>query len=555
MSDYTKKDEIEKKFNAMKNEASIWLDSWKELSLWLSPTRGKFDGDTTNDGSLLNYTIHLINNATSLAIRSFVAGMMAGITSPFRSWFKLEMEEKELNDQKPIKLWLELVENKIRDTFAKSNAYNMFAALYEEIGVFATAAALIEKDNETVIRLRSFTAGEYFLVNDSKGRINTFAREFSMTVAQMVEEFGYNNVSLTVKNNYDLNNLTQTVNVRHLICPNLKRKLGKLDNKNMKYSSYYWEADNNDFDNKFLKESGYNNFPIIAPRWGLTTTSDIYGKDSPGWLCLGDTRQLQEMTKDISIATEKTIYPPHLVEAGVEAIDLDAHGVTRYNPENPNSFGAKPLSQEKIDFNAISFVVQDITNRINKAFYGDLFLLGNSFDDTTKTATEINFRAEEKLLALSRILEQFNNEAISPLIDLTFQYLLEFGLIPTQPPEIEGKDYKIEYISTVAQAQKMVGTQAIEQYASMIGNLSAVFPEVVDKFNSDEAADIYGTKLGVSQKIIRSKKEVEYIRNQRAKQQQAIKQEEQVANMVQGAKVLSETEVRDDNALGQLVGA
>jgi hypothetical protein len=89
----------------------------------------------------------------------------------------------------------------------------------------------------------------------------------------------------------------------------------------------------------------------------------------------------------------------------------------------------------------------------------------------------------------------------------------------------------------------------------MIGNLSAVFPDVVDKFNSDEAADIYGTKLGVSQRIIRSEKEVEYIRNQRAKQQQAIKQEEQAMNMVQGAKVLSETEVRDDNALGQLVGA
>jgi hypothetical protein len=44
---------------------------------------------------------------------------------------------------------------------------------------------------------------------------------------------------------------------------------------------------------------------------------------------------------------------------------------------------------------------------------------------------------------------------------------------------------KIEYISLVAQAQKMVNISSIERMTAFVGNLAGVFPEVADKFDAD----------------------------------------------------------------------
>jgi len=552
MKNIDKKQEIEKKFNAMKNEANVWEASWKELATWIRPTRGQFEGDIVNDGSLLDYKNELLNNTPQIAVRTFASGMLSGMTSPARKWFKLEVEDKEINEIEEVKLWLEKVEEILRDIFSKTNVYGALYILYEEIGIFGTAIIILEKDIENVINVRNLTAGQYYLANDEKGKVNTFAREFSMTVAQIVDKFGYENVSVDIKVSYDNNELQIKKTIRQLICPNRNRNINKIDNLNMPFASYYFEKGSDT--EKFLRISGYKIFPILAPRWGLTTTADIYGKDSPGWESLGDVKMLQDIEKDEIWGVEQSINPPKLMDDSIEEFDFSPGGVTRFNSLNPNTAGVRNLDISGVDISKIEKKIQNTQNRIGTTWYANLFLMLSSMDDTRKTATEIIQREEEKLLVLAPALERINNEGITPLIDYTFQALLDFDLLEEPPEELQGKNLKIEYISTIAQAQKMIGTKTIEQLIAFAGNIVAVAPDVLDNLDLDEVIKLYGNKLGTSPKIMRSKEAVAAIRDARAKQQQQIQQQEQAMNMVQGAKVLSETEIQDNTALGQLVG-
>jgi hypothetical protein len=113
-----------------------------------------------------------------------------------------------------------------------------------------------------------------------------------------------------------------------------------------------------------------------------------------------------------------------------------------------------------------------VRQRINQAFYADLFLMiSNDQRRMPVTAREIAERHEEKLLMLGPVLERLHDEMLSPLIDITFAKHREAGILPPPPPELQGQDLKIEFVSTLAQAQKAVGLGSLR---SLIGTVALV---------------------------------------------------------------------------------
>lgn len=101
-----------------------------------------------------------------------------------------------------------------------------------------------------------------------------------------------------------------------------------------------------------------------------------------------------------------------------------------------------------------------IEYRISRAFYEDLFLMIQNMKDRSQiTAREIDERHEEKLLALGPVLERLNSDLLDQLIEITFAIMVKQNLIPPAPEELQGVPLKIEYVSVMAQAQKMIGVQ------------------------------------------------------------------------------------------------
>jgi hypothetical protein len=125
--------------------------------------------------------------------------------------------------------------------------------------------------------------------------------------------------------------------------------------------------------------------------------------------------------------------------------------------------------------------------------------------------------------------------------------------VPPPPKELQGQEMKVEYISLLAQAQKMVGTQAVDSAVQFAASMAALWPTVLDKIDADEAVDIRADLMGVQPGVIRTDDEVAALRQERAKREQALAANQSIAAAAQTAKTLSETKTEDKNALTDLM--
>ena len=94
-------------------------------------------------------------------------------------------------------------------------------------------------------------------------------------------------------------------------------------------------------------------------------------------------------------------------------------------------------------------------------------------------------------------------------------------ILPDIPPELQGMELKVEFISVLAQAQRAVATQGMDRMLAAVGQLTALSPAIVDKVDFDQVVDEYADAYGVSPKIIVPDDQVAQIRAQREAAQQA----------------------------------
>ena len=88
----------------------------------------------------------------------------------------------------------------------------------------------------------------------------------------------------------------------------------------------------------------------------------------------------------------------------------------------------------------------------------------------------------------------------------------------------------------LAQAQKAVAVNGIDRFVLSLGQVAQVKPEVLDKLDADQWADLYGDKLGVDPRLVVAGDKLALVRKERAAQQQAA---QAGAALQQGADVLS----------------
>lgn len=522
--------------SALWTERSSWITHWREISDYQQPRAGRFVASDRNRGD--KRTNHILDNTAVFGARTLAAGLMSGITSPARPWFRLEIKDKDLMESGPVKTWLHDTASLLRAIFASSNTYRSLHTLYEELGLFGTGASVLLPDFDNVVHHYPLTVGEYGLATDAKGNVNTLAREFQMTVEQMALQFGKENLSTTVRNLYDKGAYDAWVDVVHLVEPRRERDTRKMDGLNKRFASYYIEPGQDNFD-KFLSESGFNRFPALTPRW-VVTGNDVYGT-SPGMECLGDVKQLQHQQLRKGQAIDYQVNPPLQVPAKYkEAHKARLPGGVFYVDSMGQQGGVRSAYEVNLNLQHLMLDIQDVRERIRSAYYADLFLMLANDNRSGITATEVAERHEEKLLMLGPVLERLHNELLSPLIDTTFEYAREAGILPEAPPELEGMELNVEFISVLAQAQRAVATQGMDRLLGTVSQMAAVNPSVLDKLNFDQIVDDYGDAYGVNPKIIVPDDVAAGIRQQRAQAQQAAQSAATAPQVVESAKTASE---------------
>lgn len=498
-----------RQYDTMKAEAQEWQKVWKELSRYIAPTRGFFDGDRANDGRKIDHRT-LIDSDPMLAVEVLSAGMVSGLTSPSRSWFELSLPDGELMKQSGVRSWLYEVRRRMEEIFSRSDLYRALHGFYQEIAVFGTAAFLLEEDFDRVISCRSFTAGEYVLGTDDRGRVNSFGRSFHLTAAQLRERFGAAQLPPAIRRAAE-ENRSGWFEVRHIIVPNPQADDTKADFAHMPYTSVYFTPQGD-----ILQRGGYREFPVIAARWEVKNSSDIYGR-GPGWKALGDVKMLQKMQKTKLVALDKNTNPPMMVSSNVQGeVNLLPGGLTRYN--GTTDAAVKPAYQVPVDLNALEASMERVKQTIKGQFFADVFLMLSAQNFAHMTATEVAERHQEKMLVLGPVLERLKNELLDPLIERTYAIMMRRGVIPLPPPSIAGQDVKVQYVSLIAQAQKQSGMAAIEQGIAFTASLAQGNPQVLDKVDFDAALEEGLDLLGVPPILLRSEEDTQKIRAERARQ-------------------------------------
>lgn len=543
---------------ALKSERATHEADWREIGEHVLTRRVRFNASDMNKGGRLNKKI--IDPTASLAARTLRSGMMGGVTSPARTWYRLSTPDIAIAELPAVKAWLHTVSQRMATVFLRSNLYNALPIVYGDMGTFGTAAMAVEEDFEDTIRCYPFPIGSYMLGTNDRNVVEVFVREFQMTVRQLIGKFGgggaepdWTKFSTHVRALWIRKSMDAKIDVCHMIRPN--RNYNPEAAGQHKFSSVYFESGsqaNRDIksvgDATYLREAGYDLFNILTPRWEVTG-EDAYGTECPGFMSVGSVKALQLMHKRKAQAVEKKINPAMVGPTSMkETASTLLPGGINYVDEREGQKGFRQAHEVNIDIGELRQDIQEEQKIIDRAFFVDLFLMLANLDRRQITATEINERQEEKLLALGPVLEQLNQDLLDPLIDITFDIMERQGMIPEPPEELQGVDLKVEYISIMHQAQRLAGAAGIERLAGFVGEVAQQKPEVLDKIDGDQMIDEYAVILGVPPSLIISDEDVAA---KRAADAERAQQAEQQAQITEGAKTIKDLSQADMGGEGE----
>jgi len=497
---------------------------WQELADYFLPRQTKF---LVRGSKTLNTNKKILNSKTVLAVRNFSSGILSGAMSPARKWFKLAMHgnQPQQNMSYEVKDWLSDTAKLIRDIYNGSNLYLNLPVMFSQLGVFGISAMSVQSDFDDIIRTKILPIGSYRIAENEKGIVDTLYRCYTDTARNLYKKFGKDNVSDRVKQLIDNEQGETSIECVHAVEPNEDYIPDSPWAKNKKFISVYYEVGGES--DKFLSRSGFDMFPYLIMR-STVNGEDVYPSTCPGIDALADAKSLmtkvREHAKSLKLKNLPVTTGPASMKNKVKSLNAGDF-IPNDNPTNGKMeavYLVNPATQE------LDASIKETEFIIQQHFFNDIFAVIINSIPTTKTAYEVSEIKEEKLLILSPLLEQIQAGS-KYLIDLTFDYALKAGIVPPPPKELQGRELKVEFVSTLAQAQQIIGIGSIERFTTFVANLAGtVDPSAAMKLNINQIIDDYGADAGIDPNQIIPNETVEQ-EKQAAKQQQAINQAMELA--------------------------
>jgi len=236
---------------------------------------------------------------------------------------------------------------------------------------------------------------------------------------------------------------------------------------------------------------------------------------SPAMVALPDVKMLNLMSKTIIQAAQKMIDPPLLVpdDGFLLPIRTQPGGLNFYRAGSRDTI--TPLNTGANI--PIGLSMEDQRRQaIRSAFYVDQLLVGGS---PNMTATEVIQRQEERMRVIGPVLGRLMNEMLRPLIDRVFALMVRENLLAPAPEILQGQDVDIEYVSPLARAQKSSSLNNTLKALEVLMPLSQALP-VGDHIDPDGLVRHITEALGVPKTTLKSQREVNQVRQERAAMQQ-----------------------------------
>ena len=513
-----RKKELEDVFNIIKPDL-------QELADYYLPRSVQFIARNSRKPIVKNKKI--LDSTPIIALRNFSSGMMSGATSPTNRWFKTSFSSIDLSNDYYLKNWCAKQEELTRRILYSSNFYQMLPEVYKQLGVFGFSAISIEPDYDNVVNFKVLPIGSYYYSRDSKGKIDSFCRVYMETAKNIVEKFGSNCPKEIVEISKE--NPLKQYELMHFVEKNKYFRYKRLSSKFAKYVSVVVLTGKNEF----LSTRGFNKFPYVVFESSNASDCD-YPQDSPGISALADVKQLMTMVKEYAKAVKKIVCPTYKGPASLKNKKLaDVPGA--YIEEDENGRGISPVYEINPKILELKQEKDELKNAIKEHFYNDLFAMILSTAERGRTATEVNELKEEKMVLLSPLLEQIHS-GLRQILNWIYDEQIRVGIIQPLKDEYKNLRYQIEFVSSLAQAQKVSNISSMERFTTFVANISnSIDPILKSKLNGEKIIEDYATFANISPTQIVPSCELDKIREELKTSQN---QQMQLTTLKEGSQII-----------------
>lgn len=510
--------ELEEVFNVIKPDL-------QELADYYLPRSVQFIARNTRKPVVKNKKI--IDSTPLIALRNFSSGMMSGATSPTNRWFKTVFTNADLANDYYLKNWCSKQEELTRRILYSSNFYQCLPEIYKQLGVFGFSAVGIEPDYNNVVNFKVLPLGSYYYARNSKGKIDTFCRIYMETAKNIVEKFG--DAAPKEIHGVAQEHPLKQYELIHFVEENKYYREQHLSSRFSKYVSVVILSGKNEF----LSVKGFKKFPYVVFESSNPSDTD-YPQDSPGINALADVKQLMTMVKEYAKAVKKIVCPTYKGPASLKNKKLaDVPGA--YIEEDENGRGISPVYEVNPRVLELKQEKDELKQAIKEHFYNDLFAMILNTAERGRTATEVNELKEEKMVLLSPLLEQIHS-ALREILNWIYDEQIRVGIIEPLKDKYKDCRFQIEFVSSLAQAQKVSNISSIERFTTFVSNIAnAIDPVLKSKLNGEKIIEDYASFANISPTQIVPADEIEKIREE---MKNAQNQQLQINTLKDGSQII-----------------
>jgi len=501
----------------MKEDRQPYEELFKDIAAYANPSMD-WEEEVGERREVYDNTLQRASNKLADGIQGYAF-------SRNQAWFRLALEDDQLQANEAVGEFLQLVEKHFYRQFARSNFYDEGRAFVKAGADFGTSVMIRQEDlvrgcpYYKTLHLRSC-----YIRENAYGDVDTLFREYSLTPDEAVMEYGRENVPEVIRNAFERNS---NVKFKFLqaIFPRERYNLD-VGKGSKPYVSITIALAG---EGHVVREGGYSAKPFFVWRYSRDMGSSPWGTNNPGQLEIYNAKQLNGMRKDRGRISQLMARPPVIAsETLAGRLKLTPNGITYAKPGEDYALRGIVGNPSLLDAD-----IQDMRSSINESYYTNLFLILSQNIDRMKTATEVSGIQGEQAAMMSAFFGRIQTEFLEPVLEDLFALELFSGRLPPIPPILKGKEIKIDMISPLAMMQKRyLALESTRQALGEILALAQARPEILDNLDLDAYVRNIADSYNMDKRVVLDELQVQKIREARLQMMQA-QQEAQLALQAQ----------------------
>jgi len=519
---------------SLKSIRGVWETHWQEVADFVVPRKNEF---TRRNVPGEKKGIELYDNTGMVSCETLVAALHGLLTNPNTQWFSLQTGDPNIDEMDEVVLYLQDLSRRMHRVLNNTNFQPEVYEYFLDLCSIGTAAMTIEEDEDSLVRCSTVPMRELFVAENSKGMIDESDRVFEWTPRQIVEFFVPSGTPSTedalkeIVGQKVANRFVNGKDDKFEIIHSVYRE-DVTERKDMPYMSQYILK----CDKLELREGRFRRFPYVISRWSKTS-GEIYGR-SPAMTALPEIKTLNIMAKTVLKGAQKVVDPPvQMPDDGVVMPFRSVPGGVNFYRAGTTDRIEPIFNDSRIDFGYEA--MRERQQRVREAFFVDKL---NLVQSSRMTQLEVSQRVQEQLRFLGPLVGRQQTEFLRPLIDRVLDIMVQADnngdLLGEVPEILDGVELDVVYSSPVARAQRVSELESIEGALSASIPVVQMLPEAMDNLDPDAYVRLQFKLRGANQSVLRTKSQMEELRQAKAEaQQQALQQQQQATQVDQAAKL------------------